>query len=216
MAVRLILPYDEPMAQLGQARRPAASRDKDDVLDIASKVIAERGFDKARFADVADEAGFAVSTLQYSFGAREDLLVQALEHTHKKELAALEAAVGNVEGPSARLRAYIENAFKGTPSDHTAWVIWLESLRVATKADPVGDRLGALAAEVQEGWLEVLREIVREGVQEGDFADVDVDAGAEELFAAINGLALAEVLRGRTNLDAAMHRAQDAAHRLLS
>jgi len=199
------------VASLEQRQRPAASSGKDHLLEITSKVIAERGFDKARFADVAREAGVAISTLQYSFGAREDLLVQALQHTHGKELAVLRDQIGSAGDPLARLHAYIEHAFKGAPSDHVAWLIWLESLRGATKVE----RLRKLALDAQEGWVSALRDIVRQGVDERVFAEVDVNDAADQVFAMINGLGLADVIRGRKKLDAAMRRAQDGAQRLL-
>src|SRR5947209_2417018 len=60
----------------GPGRR--AGRRKTAVLEAACRVIADRGADATRFADVAAESGVPVSTLQYYFGSREDLLVAAL------------------------------------------------------------------------------------------------------------------------------------------
>ncbi len=57
----------------GPGRR--AGRRKIAVLEAACRVIADRGADATRFADVAAESGVPVSTLQYYFGSREDLLV---------------------------------------------------------------------------------------------------------------------------------------------
>ena len=49
-----------------------AGRRKVQVLEAAGRVIAERGADATRFADVAAESAVPVSTLQYYFGSRED------------------------------------------------------------------------------------------------------------------------------------------------
>jgi len=50
-------------------------------------VIASRGAEATRFADVAAESGVPVSTLQYYFGSREDLLVAAFRHASGTEIA---------------------------------------------------------------------------------------------------------------------------------
>ena len=68
----------------GPGRR--AGRRKIAVLEAACRVIAERGADATRFADVAAESGVPVSTLQYYFGSREDLLVAAFRHASGTEI----------------------------------------------------------------------------------------------------------------------------------
>ena len=55
-----------------------AGRNRPDILRSAGQVIADRGYEETRFADVAERAGASVSTLQYLFGSREDLLIATL------------------------------------------------------------------------------------------------------------------------------------------
>src|SRR2546428_13532303 len=81
----------------GPGRR--AGRRKTAVLEAACRVIADRGADATRFADVAAESGVPVSTLQYYFGSREDLLVAAFRHASGAEIAALEADLAAMSGP---------------------------------------------------------------------------------------------------------------------
>ena len=75
----------------GRPRPARAGRRKLPVLEAACRVIAERGAEATRFTDVAAASGVPVSTLQYYFGSREDLLVAAFRHASANELAALEA-----------------------------------------------------------------------------------------------------------------------------
>src|SRR6516162_7037797 len=98
-----------PAGLAGRDARPAgrgqrrAGRRKVAVLEAAGRVIAERGADATRFADVAAESGVPVSTLQYYFGSREDLLVAAFRHASGTEIAALEADVAAIAGPWEQL-----------------------------------------------------------------------------------------------------------------
>ena len=77
------------------------------MLEAACRVIADRGADATRFADVAAESGVPVSTLQYYFGSREDLLVAAFRHASGTEIAALEAEIAAMTDPWEQLERII-------------------------------------------------------------------------------------------------------------
>ena len=103
----------------GSGARPAgrgqrrAGRRKIAVLEAAGRVIAERGADATRFADVAAESGVPVSTLQYYFGSREDLLVAAFRHASGTEIAALEADLAELDDPWQQLGRIVTTALRG-------------------------------------------------------------------------------------------------------
>ena len=100
----------------GRARR--AGRRKTAVLEAACRVIADRGADATRFADVAAESGVPVSTLQYYFGSREDMLVAAFRHASGAEIAALEADVAAMSDPWERLERIVTGGRSpGTEAD---------------------------------------------------------------------------------------------------
>lgn len=77
------------MTELDRSTRRAGRRKVVEVLEAACRVIAERGADATWFADVAEESSVPISTLQYYFGPREDLLVAAFRHASSTEIAAL-------------------------------------------------------------------------------------------------------------------------------
>jgi len=92
-------PLEPAVPSRGRGPGRRAGRRKIAVLEAACRVIADRGADATRFADVAAESGVPVSTLQYYFGSREDLLVAAFRHASSAEIAALEAEVASLDDP---------------------------------------------------------------------------------------------------------------------
>ncbi|HEX5303003.1 MAG TPA: TetR family transcriptional regulator [Streptosporangiaceae bacterium] len=102
-----------PSGGRGPGRR--AGRRKIAVLEAACRVIAERGADATRFADVAAESGVPVSTLQYYFGSREDLLVAAFRHASSTEIAALETEVAGIDDPWNQLETILTRSLTGDP-----------------------------------------------------------------------------------------------------
>src|SRR5712671_4503762 len=116
-------------------RSRRAGRDKLDVLHGARRVIAQRGADATRFRDVAAETGSAVSTLQYSFGSREDLIIAALEDAAEADFERVRQAAEAASRPVAQLRALVRESIV-TDSDEKAreaWLIWVEYWRAAAR-----------------------------------------------------------------------------------
>lgn len=199
------------MSSIGERSRPAASRDKDHVLKKASDLIADLGFEQTRLIDVSREAGVAISTLQYAFGSREDLLIAALDHAHLEELRGLEEATSAEEDPWDRLRAYVAFAINGPRGDR-GWLLWLEFWRSAKRIPRLGER----SVEVQDRWVAILRDIIADGVERKTFRDIDPEEGADQVLAIVDGIGLAELLHGsQTNLVAAVQQAEEAARLLL-
>ena len=158
----------------GPGRR--AGRRKTAVLEAACRVIADRGADATRFTDVAAESGVPVSTLQYYFGSREDMLVAAFRHASGTEIAALEADVAAMSDPWDRLERIVTTALTGYSSGapetagHStgapeAGRLWIESWHFGIR-DP---EMRADALEDYRAWRGLVADAVRHGVADGRF-----------------------------------------------
>ena len=126
----------EPYRDTGpRHRRRRAGRGKLDVLHGARRVIALRGADATRFRDVADETGSAVSTLQYSFGSREDLIIAALEDAAEADLERARRAAAAASGAVAQLRALVCESVIADSDETTRdqWLVWVEYWRAAAR-----------------------------------------------------------------------------------
>ncbi len=154
----------EPAARRGPARR--AGQRKVQVLEAAGRVIAERGADATRFADVAAESAVPVSTLQYYFGSREDLLVAAFRHASSTEITDLEAELAALADPWERLTRIVARALAGyQPPAAQACRLWIESWHFGIRdAEMRADALRDYAA-----WRRLVADAVRSGMRSGRF-----------------------------------------------
>jgi len=159
---------DARPAGRGQRR---AGRRKVAVLEAAGRVIAERGADATRFADVAAESGVPVSTLQYYFGSREDLLVAAFRHASGTEIAALEADLAGIDDPWQQLGHIVASALRGYqpgPGEDGAagsGRLWIESWHFGIRdAEMRADALRDYGA-----WRQLVADVVRRGTEAGRF-----------------------------------------------
>lgn len=74
-------------------RMPVEER-RELLLESAFRVIARRGVDGATTRAICAEAGVTLSTFHYVFATRDELLAALVERGTDKELAAVEAALG--------------------------------------------------------------------------------------------------------------------------
>jgi AcrR family transcriptional regulator len=157
-------PGNTPRAGRGTRR---AGRRKVAVLEAAVRVIASRGAEATRFADVAAESGVPVSTLQYYFGSREDLLVAAFRHASGTEIAALEAELADLGDPWDRLACIVTRALAGYQTGEAgSGRLWIESWHFGIRdAEMRADTLRDYAA-----WRRLVAEAVRSGAGSGRFA----------------------------------------------
>jgi AcrR family transcriptional regulator len=163
-----------------------AARKRADVLAAACAVVAGRGADATRFADVTAATGVGVSTLQYWFGSREDMLIAVFRFAAQQDFDEVAARLAGVDDPWRRIMAIAEQLTGAMGSD-VGWRLWVESWRWALR-DP------ELRAEVlgdYTRWRSLLAEIIAEGARAGRFgtaaAPMDV---ARQALALIDGLAL--------------------------
>jgi AcrR family transcriptional regulator len=162
-----------PVAARGSAREPGgrgpgrrAGRRKIAVLEAACRVIADRGADATRFADVAAESGVPVSTLQYYFGSREDLLVAAFRHASSAEIAALEADVAAISDPWQQLERIITTSLSGyLPSAPAGGRLWIESWHFGIR----DAEMRADALRDNTAWRRLVAQVIRRGIELGTF-----------------------------------------------
>ena len=174
---------------MSEARRRAA-RKRADILAAAAAVVAARGADATRFADVTAATGVGVSTLQYYFGSREAMLIAVFRHAAQADFDAVAARLAGRHDPWERLVAIATHL-----SRDTGWRVWVESWRWALRDPGVrADVLGDYAR-----WHELIAAEITSGVRAGLFhvADPPIDT-ARQVLGLIDGLALPVALGDAT------------------
>lgn len=187
------------MIPSSSGRRSAIRRIE--VLAAAGEVVAARGADATRFSDVTAVTGVGVSTLQYYFGTREDMLIAVFRHAAQRDFDLVGEHLAALDDPWERLLTVVTHLTGAVGSD-TAWRLWVESWRWASRdsavrADVLGD---------YRHWHELIAAEIAAGGFGGTAAPLDT---ARLVLALVDGLALPVVLG-----DPGLSRA--AAHHLLA
>ncbi len=91
---------------------PSGSREQ--LIEAARKVFAEKGFDGATVKELAERAGVNISLVSYYFGGKEGLYTACIEDTGRGRLAAAERILKDptsLEDFKVRLTLFIEEFF---------------------------------------------------------------------------------------------------------
>jgi AcrR family transcriptional regulator len=164
---------------------------KAQILTAAAAVLSERGYANARVVDIAKAAGTSPAAILYWFDGKDGLLAEALAlrevEFHDRYTVRIERAAT----ASEQLRILIEAMLH-----HYDWALWMELCVLAL-------RDSAAAAErdrMDRRWRAMLRKVIRDGQQAGEFLAGDADETMFVLAALLDGMAplLAMKARGVT------------------
>jgi AcrR family transcriptional regulator len=136
-----------------------ADQRRQQLLEAAYQLIAERGLEGLRTRDISARARVNISTLHYYFGTKEELLVAVVEHASSKFAARA------AEPPSSPggLRAHLEGAwrtFQSTP--HLSTV--LQELVLRGQRDPA---TRAAFRALHDGWNGIVEDLLRRQMKAG-------------------------------------------------
>jgi AcrR family transcriptional regulator len=155
------------------------------VLEAILATIRDRGVERTRFQDVAEQSGTSISTLQYLFGSRDAMLVAGFRHGVERDLSYLDRIAAGEGGPWDRLVLMVK-ALVGNESELSASrVEWLELWRASLR-DP---ELFDACAAVYKAWRERFRDVIEDGVGKGAFQLTRTpDSIIAMLFGIVDGL----------------------------
>jgi AcrR family transcriptional regulator len=193
------------------AARPAPSHGRrTEILEAATRVIAERGLGETRIVDVAERAGTSAALVLYYFESKDRLLTEALTYADDRFYVETVRELTGRRGAWERLELLIDRSFPDPdPAGATLseWRLWVEMWSRALR-DPLVARK---RQDLDERWRSAIAEVVRDGQGAGDFpAAVDADAFAFRLTCLIDGLAVQALLGDPAATPAAVRRAATA------
>lgn len=192
-----------------------SSRGREKILAAAAVIVARRGAENTRFTDVSQASGVPVSSLQYYFGNREDLLVATFRHECARETTAMAEAVAGVDDPWEQLSRLVRVGVADGDRSMTTWHTWVEFWRAALRDDELREEAHA----VYRRWREIVAQVVSRGMTSGRFrSDLDVAALGYQVTALVDGIGIPVALADpdlATGPEAATGLVLDAAARLL-
>jgi AcrR family transcriptional regulator len=144
---------------------------RDELLEIAGTLFAERGFRNTTVRDIADAAGILSGSLYHHFDSKEAMVDELLDTFQQGLFATFEEIVGSDRSPRAKLEAVVRVSFEAIDQHRSAVAIFQNDAAYLTGFE----RFGYLA-ERNERFERLWHGVLQEGVDSGELrADLDVD-----------------------------------------
>jgi len=174
--------------------RPKISRKRrQQILEAAVEVIAERGVCGTRIADVAERGGTSAPLVLYYFESKDKLLTDALAFAEDRFYLAVFAELTDLETASERLVRLIEltsgheSVAEILREDVALWIeLWSRAIR--------DEAAGRKRAALDRRWRRTIADIVREGQEAGEFVEIDPERFSMLLASLLDGLVLQHML----------------------
>lgn len=153
---------------------------KDSVYEKAIAIMTGEDLQELTMERLAQEVGVSRGTIYNYFADREAVIEFVIDRTFEP----LKRAIGDLSGadlpPVEKLTRIVEWIFE-TVGEDRALVVALAPAKQASCA-------AAAHRARHRGFIDVVEEIIREGVAGGDFRDLDPALVSEILFGAVRGM----------------------------
>ena len=167
--------------------RPNVSDErKAQILSAAESVFTKKGFDEARMDDIAEKTGLSKGTLYLYFKSKDDLIIAILDRIFQREFRQLENLKEAETSSSDAIWKLTDLVTKDIIDVLRLIPILYGFLALAFRNKYVQRAL----KEYENRYLNILIPIVQQGVDSGEFRQVDASEVAIAAFAIIEGTLL--------------------------
>ncbi len=156
---------------------------RDAIMDATYRALCEHGHADLTMQHIADEAGKSTALLHYHFDTKEELLAAFIDHL----ITEFESTVAPDENESAteRLREFLDLwVLEPEEDDRTALHLALLELR---SRGPFNETYREELARSDEVLRRIVVEIIRDGIEQGVFRDVEPEGTARLIVATLDG-----------------------------
>ncbi|WP_375176158.1 TetR/AcrR family transcriptional regulator [Pseudooceanicola sp.] len=158
-------------------------RRKAQILEAATQLFAEMGYEGTALRDVAESCGMTKAALYYHFADKEALLRAVVEMRMSRMIDMMEMALGKVpqDQPVERIRAFVRASANHIDHDRAGWVV---GSRIFWSIEAPIDRTAVV--ELRDRYEGLLRAEIEKGIAAGLLAERDPGMMARMILSWLN------------------------------
>jgi len=149
------------------------------LFSALSRLMHDRGFEAITMADIASEAGVGRTAVYNHFADKEMLLLAFVNEETQRYVAELKAALEGITDPVEQLRRYVRKQAKLTSVYHLPPGADYRSILSQSALSRMREHAQVVSA--------LLRSIIEDGIEQGEFPPQDIDSVLTLINASING-----------------------------
>ncbi|QIW80929.1 fatty acid metabolism transcriptional regulator FadR [Bacillus tequilensis] len=151
------------------------------IIDAAVEVIAENGYHQSQVSKIAKQAGVADGTIYLYFKNKEDILISLFKEKMGQFIERMEEDIKEKTTAKEKLALVISKHFSLLADDHNLAIVTQLELRQSNL------ELRQKINEVLKGYMNILDNILTEGIQSGELKEgLDVRLARQMIFGTID------------------------------
>ncbi len=159
---------------------------KDQIMNAAEDVFAQKGFSDARMDDIAEETGLSKGTLYLYYKSKDDLIIAILDRIFRREFRAFEDFDLTSMSATDTIWGFVETTTKDIRMMMRLLPITYEFMGLAFRNKFVQKTFKAYLNH----YLDILIPIIQHGIDTGEFGPADAKEVAIAMGAILEGTLL--------------------------
>ncbi|WP_122091331.1 TetR/AcrR family transcriptional regulator [Halalkalicoccus subterraneus] len=156
---------------------------EEEIMQATYEVLLDRGYPGLSISQIADELGKSKAALYYHYDSKEDLLVAFLEFAVDRFETVVSTETG--DNPDEDLEHVIEKLLPLRPNEEQRQT---QEVMIALRSQAVtNEAFKEQFTQMDEQIAATIENIIRQGIKNGTFRDVDATRIAEHVLAIVNG-----------------------------
>lgn len=152
-----------------------------EILRCFTELVAERGYDEVSVRDVAEALDISKGTILHHFRSKENLLEQLNSEYMRRRLAEAEDFLADFDDPVDQLQLIVYQLMLAQQEDRAATVAFSREIVRSASEETMAE-----VRAMRDQYSALVIEIIRRGVENGSFGDVDPDLAALQVFGMCN------------------------------
>jgi AcrR family transcriptional regulator len=165
-------------------RPPRSENQRERIMHEAAILFARAGFDASSLNDLAEEAGISKAGIYHYFKTKQDVYDAIIIKTLEGLWDHVSATVGNVAEPQEKLLAFMTAHADFFERNYWAFRCMLVSF--SGMSAPISRHE---AVVLREHYEHLLRDVIADGVRQGQFREVDAAATGRAVLSMLNWMA---------------------------
>ena len=159
----------------------AGESSKREILRTFASSVANSGYDETSFREIAEALNISKGTIVHHYGTKERLLEAVHREYMDRRLREAELILASTSGAAARLTALIAQLLVAQRDDRDATVTFAREIARFATMDLMAD-----VRHMRTTYTNLVRRTLQEGIESGEFKEVDVDLVTLQVFGMCN------------------------------
>ena len=170
-----------PAARGAAAVRSRSDARQEQLIEIAVRLFARKGYEGTSLRDIADEAKITKAALYYHFPNKEALYERIVLESMQALVDSVGDAMAAGESPAAKVLIFMLSSADFLDRSRNSWVAGSNAFWSGSDVDPRG-----AAVHLRDEYEHMLRDCIAEAIDKGQFRPVDAAMAGRMLLSMLN------------------------------